>query len=232
MRLLDAKSGFRDDPWARLERTTTYVGVLSFGIVGARWTPPQRECARYIATWGSTIRSNWRGCMLAWSTRSCPRPGPVASGSTQASATRYVAGAGGRRRVGRRGARIERAAHDEARARCVHRPRSNRGWPPPREAREAARYVVVPPRPPVPRRFVVPARLGWTGVTTLAVGLLPTLGAMDVPAAARARAPRWPPAVGMRALRQAVRALPEQYREGPLYREAKCARALTLAELA
>ena len=31
MRLLDATSNFRDDPWVRLERTTTYVGVLTFG---------------------------------------------------------------------------------------------------------------------------------------------------------------------------------------------------------
>jgi len=57
-------------------------------------------------------------------------------------------------------------------------------------------------------------------VTSLAVGLLPGWAR---------RMYRLPPlpgtslatAAGMRALRQAVRALPEQYREGPLYREAK-----------
>ncbi len=81
------------------------------------------------------------------------------------------------------------------------------------EAREAARVVILPPLP-VPRRFVLPARLGWTTVSTLAVGLLPSWAR---------RMYRLPPlpgasltaAAGLRALRGAVRTLPAQYREGP-----------------
>jgi len=95
-----------------------------------------------------------------------------------------------------------------------------------REAREAARYVIAPPLP-VPRTLVLPARLGWTTVSTLAVGLLPRW------ARRMYRLPPLPGAavtssLGLRALRTAVRTLPEQYREGPLYRDAK-ARAAALA---
>ncbi len=86
-------------------------------------------------------------------------------------------------------------------------------------AREAARYVLAPPMP-VPGRYVLPARLGWSTIGSLAVGLLPGWAR---------RMYRLPPApgaglataAGMRALRRAVRVLPEQYREGPAYREAK-----------
>jgi uncharacterized protein (DUF2236 family) len=94
------------------------------------------------------------------------------------------------------------------------------------EAREAARLVMLLPLP-VPRRFALPARLGWTTISTLAVGLLPRwarsmYGLPPLPGASLTTA------AGMRALRRAVRAFPEQYREGPMYREAK-ARAAELA---
>jgi hypothetical protein len=57
-------------------------------------------------------------------------------------------------------------------------------------------------------------------VTSLAVGLLPGWARRKyllppLPGAALTTA------AGMRALRHAVRVLPEQYREGPIYREAK-----------
>jgi uncharacterized protein (DUF2236 family) len=88
-----------------------------------------------------------------------------------------------------------------------------------KEAREAARYVLAPPMP-VPGRYVLPARLGWTTIGSLALGLLPGWARRmyllpPAPGAGLATA------AGMRALRRAVRTLPVRYREGPLYREAK-----------
>jgi uncharacterized protein (DUF2236 family) len=86
--------------------------------------------------------------------------------------------------------------------------------------------VIVPPLP-VPARFALPARMGWSAVSSLAIGLLPGWARRmyrlpPVPGTAVATAG------GMRALRRSVRLLPERYREGPLYREAK-ARAARLA---
>ncbi len=72
----------------------------------------------------------------------------------------------------------------------------------------------------MPTALILPARLGWSTISALAVGLLPRW------ALRMYRLPALPgrtvaTAAGLRALRGAVRALPAQYREGPLYREAK-----------
>jgi uncharacterized protein (DUF2236 family) len=40
------------------------------------------------------------------------------------------------------------------------------------EARDAARYVIAPPLP-IPVQYKLPARAGWTTVSSLAIGLLP-----------------------------------------------------------
>jgi uncharacterized protein (DUF2236 family) len=62
--------------------------------------------------------------------------------------------------------------------------------------------------------------VGWTTVSALAIGLLPgwALRAYRLPALPGRRVAT---AAGMLALRGAVRTLPAQYREGPLYRDAK-----------
>jgi uncharacterized protein (DUF2236 family) len=69
-------------------------------------------------------------------------------------------------------------------------------------------------------QYRLPARAGWTTVSSLAVGLLPGWAR---------RMYRLPPApgaalltsAGLRTLRGALRTLPVEWREGPLYREAK-----------
>jgi uncharacterized protein (DUF2236 family) len=117
--------------------------------------------------------------------------------------------------VGVEGSRVPHTAAELADAIAAMRPKL-RCIP---EAREAARFVVAPPIS-VPARYALPARVGWTTASALAVGLmprwalrlyrLPTLPGRSVATAA-----------GLRTLRGAVRTLPAQYREGPLYRDAK-----------
>jgi uncharacterized protein (DUF2236 family) len=88
-----------------------------------------------------------------------------------------------------------------------------------RAARAAARFLVAPPLP-VRRGYRLPARLGWSTVSSLALGLLPGW----------ARRMYWLPplpgagittATALHALRAAVATLPVRYREGPLYRDAQ-----------
>jgi uncharacterized protein (DUF2236 family) len=215
MALLAERSNFRDDPWTRFERTVTYVGMVCFAS-----TAEVDEAAARVRTVHHALGIDDPE-QLAW-VHAC-------------LVDSFLVAA---RAAGLRLSAAERDAYVREQvvaARLVDVPESLTpttfsglkrfidglrpklaGTP---EAREAARVVVLPPLP-VPRRLVLPARLGWTTVSTLAVGLLP----------------RWarsmyslPPlpgvsittVAGMRALRRTVRALPERYREGPLYRDAK-----------
>lgn len=216
MRLIDAKSSFRDDPWARLERTTMYVGVLSFGTTEQVDAAAARVRAvhRHLGI-DDPEQLAWVHVCLVDSFLAAARAGGFRL--TNAERDRYVEEqVVAAQLVGVPLERVPLTERELSAFIAEIKPRLTAT----REAREAARYVLVPPRPPVPRRFAVPARLGWTGVTSLAVGLLPGWAR---------RMYRLPPmpgtsvatAAGMRTLRQAVRALPEQYREGPLYREAK-----------
>ena len=216
MRLLDVKSNFRDDPWARLERTTMYVGVLSFGStadvdaaahrvrsVHAHLgidDPEQLAWVHACLVDSFLVAAQAAGLRLDHNDRDAYVLEQLVAADLVGVPLELVP-------------RTERELRDffaEIRPRLAGT----------REARDAARYVIAPPRPPVPRRFAAPVRLGWTGVTALAVGLLPGWAR---------RMYRLPPmpgaslttAVGMRTLRRAVQALPEHYREGPLYREAK-----------
>ena len=133
--------------------------------------------------------------------------------------------AGPRRRAGRRPAGRSPATTSRP-ARVLRRDPAAVGGH--REAREAARSVIAPPLP-VPRRFVLPARLGWTSVSSLAVGLLPPWARRmyGLPAAARRRPGH---GAGMRALRgapAAAGALPRGTavpgREGPRRRRSAAA---------
>lgn len=216
MRLLDATSNFRDDPWARLERTTTYVGIVSFGTTDEVDAAARRVRAvhRHLGI-DDPEQLAWVHVCLVESFLAAARAGGVRL--SRAERDQYVL----EQMIAADlvGVPLELVPRNVAElSQFVHDIRPKLAGT--REAREAARYVILPPTPPVPRRFVVPARLGWTGVSTLAVGLLPGwAGRMyllpPVPGAAVATS------AGMRALRRAVKALPAQYREGPIYREAK-----------
>ena len=222
MRTLAEVSDFRDDPWARLERTVTYVGVVSFGsrAEADRSSAHVRGVHRKLGI-DDPEQMAWVHACLVDSFLTAARAAGIRL--RRGEADRYVAEQV--RAAELTGVPADRIVHDAAELRAFFaeiRPRL-RGT---REAREAARFVVAPPTMPVPRRFALPARLGWTTVTSLAVGLLPGWARRmyllpPLPGASVATA------TGLRALRGAVRTLPEQYREGPLYREAK-ARAAAL----
>jgi uncharacterized protein (DUF2236 family) len=215
MALLYAKSDFQADPWARLQRTAGYVATLTFAP-----TADVDTAAAHVRSVHAHLGVTDPG-HLAW-VHACE----VESFLTAARA------------AGIRLTRVEADRYVEEQVRAASlvgvpaeltprsvaaleeyflamRPRLA-GTP---AAREAARYVLAPPMP-VPSRYVLPARLGWSTVSSLAVGLLPGWAR---------RMYRLPPApgaglataAGMRALRRAVRALPEQWREGPMYRQAK-----------
>jgi uncharacterized protein (DUF2236 family) len=215
MRLLYAKSDFQSDPWARLLRTAGYVATVSFAP-----TAEVDAAAAHVRAVHDRLGITDPG-QLAW-VHACEvdsflsAAGAAGIHLTRAERDRYV------------GEQVRAAAlvgvPDELTPRSVAeladyfatvRPRLAGS----RQAREAARYVLAPPMP-VRGRYVLPARLGWSTVSSLALGLLPGWAR---------RMYRLPPApgaglataAGMRALRGAVRTLPERWREGPSYREAK-----------
>lgn len=226
MAKLAEASGFRQDPWARLERTVGYVGTVSFA--------PRADVDRAAAQVRGVHRRlgiedaeqlAWVHACLVDSFLTAARAAGIRLGRSDADA--YVAEQVLAAELV--GVPAERVVRDVAELRAFLadiRPRLRGTW----AARDAARYVLVPPGMPVPRRFAVPARLGWTTVSSLAVGLLPGWARRmyllpPLPGAGLATA------TGLRALRGAVRALPPQYREGPLYRDAKArAELFTAAE--
>jgi len=222
MKLLHEKSDFQDDPWTRLQRTAGYVATVMFA-----------PCAEVDAA-AARVRAVHEHlgitdpAQLAWvhacevgSFLAAARAGGIRLG--RADADRYVGEQV--RAAALVGVPAELTVHTVAELGdyfTAMRPRLA-GTP---QAREAARYVLAPPMP-VASRYVLPARLGWTTVGSLALGLLPgwarrMYGLPPAPGAGLATA------AGMRTLRRAVRALPEQWREGPMYRQAK-ARAAALS---
>jgi uncharacterized protein (DUF2236 family) len=219
MRLLAERSNFRDDPWLRFERTITYVGTVCFAS-----TEDVDAAAAQVRSVHDTLGIDdqeqlaWVHACLVDSFLVAARASGVRLSASerdqyvqeQTVAARLVD-------VATPPATVAQLRHfiEKLRPRLVGTP----------EAREAARLVVLPPLP-VPRRFAIAARLGWTTISTLAVGLLPRwarslYGLPSLPGTAITTA------AGMRTLRRTVHALPVQYREGPLYRQAK-ARVATL----
>lgn len=215
MGLLYAKSDFQADPWVRLQRTARYVSMVSFAP-----TPDVDAAAAHVRAVHEHLGINDRG-QLAW-VHACEVDSFLAAARaagirlSRTDADRYVS------------EQVRAAAlvgvPDELTPRTIAELADYFAGIRPRlastpEAREAARCVLVPPMP-VPPRYVLPARLGWATLSSLAVGLLPGWAR---------RMYRLPPApgaglataAGMRALRRVVRALPEKWREGPVYREAK-----------
>jgi uncharacterized protein (DUF2236 family) len=223
MRLLADRSDFRADPWSRFERTVGYVGTVCFAPVEEVDAAAERVRSVHRAL-GITDAEQlaWVHACLVDSFLVAAR----AAGVRLSAADRdgYV------REQIRAAELVGVPAHlvpyrvAELDAFVARMRPVLTGTP---EARAAARVVIAPPLP-VPRRFVLPARLGWTTISTLAVGLLPGW------ARSMYRLPPLPgaaltTAAGMRALRRTVRALPAQYREGPMYRAAK-ARAAAAAQ--
>jgi uncharacterized protein (DUF2236 family) len=215
MALLYAKSAFQDDPWARLQRTAGYVSTVTFAPTAVVDTAAAHVRAVHERL-GITDPAQ-----LAW-VHACEVDSFLAAARAagirlgRADADRYVAEqVRAAALVGVPDELTPRTGAELAAYFTAMRPELSGT----KEAREAARYVLAPPMP-VPGRYVLPARLGWTTIGSLALGLLPGWARRmyllpPAPGAGLATA------AGMRALRRAVRTLPVRYREGPLYREAK-----------
>jgi uncharacterized protein (DUF2236 family) len=222
MALLYAKSDFQRDPWARLQRTAGYVSTVTFAP-----TADADAAAAHVRAVHDRLGIT-DPAQLAW-VHACEVDSFLASSRASGiqlradDADRYVdeqvrAAA----LVGIPAALTPCTVAELADYFAAVRPQLGGSS----EAREAARYVLAPSMP-VRGRYVLPARLGWSTVASLAVGLLPGWAR---------RMYRLPPApgaglattAGMHALRRAVRALPQDWREGPMYRAAK-ARAAELS---
>jgi uncharacterized protein (DUF2236 family) len=208
MRLLYQRSSFQDDPWSRLQATVIYVATVSFG------TTAEADAAAALA---------WVHACEVDSFLVAARYAGVRISADDAD--RYVTEQSrAARLVGVPDELAPRTARDLAAYFTATRPRLRLT----REAREAARVVIAPPLP-VPPRWALPARAGWTLLVTLAVGLLPAwarrmYGLPPVPGTGIATHG------GMRATQSVVAALPETWRHGPHYRRAMARAQSTKAE--
>jgi uncharacterized protein (DUF2236 family) len=215
MALISARSRFREAPWPRLHRTAEYVATVSFGTtaeaeaaidrvraVHARLgvnDPEQLAWVHACEVDSFLVAADYTGVTL-------PREDADRYLVEQA---RVAAGVGVPDELIPTTTRELAAFIDGMRPRLALT----------RPAIAAARVILVPPLP-VPPRYVLPARIGWTTVSSLAVGMLP--------AWAR-RMYRLPPLPGrrvattmaMRSVRAGVTLLPDEWRHGPHYRAAR-----------
>ena len=215
MALLSERSGFRDDPWPRFQRTTQYVAVVSFApteqvdAAAARVRSVHEELGVDDPEQLAWVHACLVDSFLVSARASGLRLRPAERDQYVREQVRAAELVGVRPDLTPRSIAELSAFFVDIRPRLAGT----------KAAREAARYVIAPPLP-VPRRFVVPARLGWTTASTLAVGLLPgwarrMYGFPPLPGATLSST------AGLRALRAAAARLPVRYREGPLYRQAK-----------
>ena len=215
MRLLYTASNFQDDPWTRLQHTVNYVGTVSFAPIDQVDAAAAHVRAVHQAIGvADPEQLSWVHLCLVDSFLTAARAAGLRL--SEADMDRYV----DEQAVAAQLVAVpdELIPHSHAQVLAMIdglRPKL-RGTA---EARAAARVVVAPPLP-IALRYRLPARAGWTTVSSLAVGLLPGWAR---------RMYRLPPApgaavlttAGLRTLRGALRTLPAQWREGPLYREAK-----------
>ena len=223
MRLLYERSSFQDDPWARLQRTVIYVATVSFGTTAEvdAAAAHVREVHRQLGVADREQLAWVHACEVSSFLVAARYAGVRLSPD---DADRYVAEqVRAARLVGVPDRLAPSTVADIAEYFEAIRPRL-RLTP---EAEEAARVVIAPPLP-VPRRWMLPARIGWITLATLAVGLLPGWARQLY------RLPSLPGTgvatfAGMRSARLAVSALPETWQHGPLYRRAMARAQLSTA---
>ncbi len=219
-------SDFRADPWGRLLRTADYVATISFGTDaearnaagGVRGL--HRQVAGLDRITGERYRADdptlltWVHCCEVESfLRTYRRAGGAISDAEAdtyyAEQTRSVALLG-----------VDPGTVPDSRAAIASyfagiRPQLRSDS----RAREAARYVLWPPMS-ARIRLLTPARPGWLGIASLALAslphwarrlyLLPSLPGTDLAVSAE-----------LRAMRLALQAVPERWRDGPHLRAAK-----------
>ncbi|HEY9476280.1 MAG TPA: oxygenase MpaB family protein, partial [Mycobacteriales bacterium] len=158
-------SGFRTDPWGRLFRTAEYVGTITFGTRTAaeRAAARVRGLHRRLGVDDPELL-RWVHCCEIDSFLTAARRAGVRL--TDTDADRYVAEQVRAAELVGIPPQMAPAGVEELRARIdSYRPVLAGGA----QAREAARFVLVPPMP----LRALPARPAWTGVATLAFCLLP-----------------------------------------------------------
>jgi uncharacterized protein (DUF2236 family) len=218
-------SDFRADPWGRLMRTADYVGVVSFGSteevrrLGARVRGIHRRVNGTDAHSGITYRASdphllrWVHCCEVesfLSTYSRANGGmPAAAADAYVDEQRRAAAVVGLQPDDVPGSVAE--LHDYFRAIRPELAVDKR-------ARRVATYVLLPPMPRWAGWTV--GRPAWAGVAGLAAALLPgwarrLYGLPVLPGSAAAAT------AAVRALRAAMQAAPDRYREGPHLRAAK-----------
>ena len=215
MALMSARSRFRDAPWSRLQRTAEYVATVSFGTTSEADAAVDRVRAVH-ARLGVTDPDQ-----LAW-VHACEvdsflvAAGHVGVPLPSAAVDRYLAEQA--RVAAGIGVPVELIPTTEVElSALIDRIRPQLALT--RAAVEAARVILLPPLP-VPPRYAVPARLGWTTASSLAVGMLPDWAR---------RMYRLPPLPGrrvattvvLRGVRAGMALLPDEWRHGPHYRSAR-----------
>ncbi len=214
MRVLYERSSFQDDPWARLQATVIYVATVSFGTTAEvdAAAAHVRDVHRRLGVTDPQQLAWVHACEVDSFLVAARYAGVRMSAD---DADRYLEEqVRTARLVGVPEQLAPRHAAELDAYFASMRPRL-RLTP---EAREAARVVIAPPLP-VRGRWALPARAGWTVLSSLAVGLLPTWAR---------RLYRLPPVpgvgvttrAGMRTVRLAVATLPETWKHGPHYRRA------------
>ncbi len=215
MAVMQATSRFRDQPWNRLQRTVQYVATLTFGTTAEVDAASARVRALHARLGVTDVEQ------LAW-VHACEVDSFLTAAQrigiplSAADADRYVAEQVlSATFVGVPDARTPHTLAQLADYFTGIRPQLRLTS----AAVDAARCVLAPPLP-VPARFAVPARVGWTTISSLAVGLLPAW------ARRMYRLPVLPggqiaTTASLRALRLAIGVLPADWREGPTYRAAK-----------
>jgi uncharacterized protein (DUF2236 family) len=221
-----AHSGFRSDPWGRLQRTAEYIGQISFGTadeanrVAARVRGIHRKLTGTDPDTGAPFRIDnpelllWVHCCEVDSFLSTVRRAGLPL--TDEEAERYLAEqvlAG--TLVGLDADAIPASAADLADYFSGVRSQLRLTD----QAREAARFVLLPPMPAWVQ-WLTPARPAWGGLAGLGFALLPRWarrfyklpGLPTTDAGATA---------AVRALRRSLLALPASVREGPHQKAAR-----------
>lgn len=214
MELMAAKTVFRDQPWDRIRRTAQFVATVTYSPRAQVDAAAARvRMVHDRLGIGEPDQLAWvHNCELDSFLVSARHSGLGLSGQDE---DRYVQ----EQRIAGRLVGVPDDLMPSTTAELADyfeeiRPRLRLT----REALRGARYVVAPPMS-MRMELLTPARLGWTTLSALAVGMLPRWARRmyHLPAS---RVGDLATVAGMRGLARTVSALPERYRLGPLAREA------------
>lgn len=219
-------SGFRSDPWGRLQRTAEYIGQLSFGTTedaqraAARVRGIHRKLTGTHPDTGAPFRIDepelllWVHCCEVDSFLSTVRR--AGSPLTDADAQRYLSEQVlAATLVGLPAESVPATSADLADYFADVRPQLRLTA----EAREAARFLLLPPMPTWVQ-WLTPARPAWGGLAGLGFALLPRWARRCY------RLPGLPTTdtgatAAVRTLRRSLLALPASVREGPHQKAAR-----------